>query len=123
MHCLLCLEEGLARKTKEERGTLALRIAQLAPRVLVVPPAEIRAAMTRAAVGGPDIATALATDERRRVLREWLARLAELGQHSIPTVAGDLQAALRAPPSRPAGDPIWCEAVRGLTDQLASEWN
>jgi len=123
MHCLLCLEEGLARKTKEERGTLALRIAQLAPRVLVVPHAEIRAAMTRAAVGGPDIATALATDERRRVLREWLVRLAELGKHSIPTVAEDLAAALRAPPSPPAGDPIWCEAVRGLTDKLAIEWN
>lgn len=123
MHCLLCLEEGLAKRTKEERATLALRVAQLAPRVLVVPQSELRAATARAAVGGPDVATALATDERRRTVREWLARLAELGEHSIPTVAGELVAALRVPHARPADDPLWCEAVRGLTAELGAERN
>ena len=123
MHCLLCLEEGLAAKPVEERGTVALRVARLARRVLDVPPSEIRAALAGDAVGGLDTATALATDERRRTVREWLARLAELGEHSIPTIAADLSAALRVASARPADDPIWCEAVRGLTADLAADWN
>lgn len=123
MHCLLCLEEGLAARPKGERGQIALRVAQLARRVLDVPPAEIRAAVAAASAGGPDVAVALATDERRRSVREWLGRLAELGRCSIPKVAEELEAAVRAPRPEPADDPIWREAVLGITAQLAPEWN
>jgi hypothetical protein len=123
MHCLLCLEDGLAAKPPEERGGAALQVARLARRVLAVPPAEIRAAVAGAAVGGPDVATILATDERRRVVRDWLGRLAELGTHSIPTISEELSAAIHVATREPAEDPIWCEAVRGITAELDAEWN
>ena len=123
MHCLLCLEEGLAAKPPEERGRAALQVARLARRVLAVPPEEIRAAVADAAVGGLDVATILATDERRRTVRDWLGRLAELGARSIPTISEELGTAVQGSTREPAEDPIWCEAVRGITAGLDAEWN
>jgi hypothetical protein len=123
MHCLLCLEEGVARAPVDERRRRSLGVAQLACRVLDVPTSEVRAALATAAVRGTDVALVLATDDRRRVLREWLARLAELGAQSIPTVAEELRAAVRDPPGDVAGDAVWREAVRGLTQRLAADWN
>jgi len=123
MHCLLCLEEGVAAASGGKRRGLALRVAQLARRVLEVPTEEIRAAVAASAVGGPEVTVALATDARRRLVRDWLAQLAELGKWSIPTVAEELEAALREPPAEPAVDPVWREAVAGLTDGFAAERN
>jgi hypothetical protein len=57
------------------------------------------------------------------VVRQWLARLAELGAYSIPTVAEVLAAAVTDVPVDAANDPVWREAVIGLTAELAVEWN
>jgi len=50
MHCLLCLEEHAAAAPVAERTRLALRVAQLARRVLDVPSTEVSAALSVAAV-------------------------------------------------------------------------
>jgi hypothetical protein len=123
MHCLLCLEEHVAAAPVAERTRLALRVAQLARRVLDVPSTEVSAALSVAAVQRGDVAVALATDQRRSVVRQWLARLAELGAYSIPTVAEVLAAAVTDVPVDAANDPVWREAVIGLTAELAVEWN
>jgi hypothetical protein len=123
MHCLLCLEEHVAAAPAEQRHGLALRVAQLARRILDVPASEVRAALAKASIGDADLAVLLATHDRRRTVHEWLSRLAELGTYSIPTVAEELAAAVRDPPVDAAGDAVWREAVVGLTDGLAAEWN
>jgi len=125
VHCILCVEELLRANPPSERRALVLRLARCASRAAAVPQAELRAAVAGAALGkGPeDSAAVVATDARRRAVRQWLLRLADLGSRSVPTVAAELRV-LAADPLPPADqDLVWRETVAGLVAQLVEPWN
>jgi hypothetical protein len=125
VHCILCVEERLWRTPPEERAAVALRVARCASRIADVPQEELRAALVKGALGSEDrnAAVAVATDARRETVREWLRRLAELGEKSVPTLAGELRT-LAAVPLPPADDDVvWRETVAGLVEGLVEPWN
>jgi hypothetical protein len=126
IHCILCLQEALTASAPDERRTVALRVARMARRAASVPEAELRAAVATASfvTGQGDTAVVLATDERRRAVRAWLLRLAELGSTSIPALAAELHALVTEPfPAAADDDEIWHETVAGLIGALDASWN
>jgi hypothetical protein len=125
VHCLLCVEEGLWTTPSRQRRAKALRVARIASRAAAVPEAELRAAVTTAAFArGPgDAAAALASDDRRRAVRVWLRRIAELGSTSVPTLAAELLALADEAVPRVEADDVWHETVAGLIAQLGVPWN
>jgi hypothetical protein len=125
IHCLLCVEEMLAASPPSDRRALALRVARIARRAAAVPEAELRAAVATATfvIERGDAAVALATDERRRAVRAWLQRIAELGSTSVPTLAAQLRALVAEPFPPAADDELWHETVAGLISGLVEPWN
>ena len=125
VHCLLCVEEGLSRTPPEERRANALRTARIARRAAAVPEAELRAAVTTAALrsGHADVAVALATDDRREAVRAWLLRIAELGSRSVPRLSGELLELASQPARSAEEDDVWHETVAGLIGRLGDPWN
>jgi hypothetical protein len=125
VHCILCVEEGLWRTPPEERAAVALRVARCASRIADVPQEELRAALVAGALGSEhgNAAVALATDARRGAVREWLRRLAELGEKSVPTLAGELRTLAAGPLPPVDADAVWRETVAGLVDGLVEPWN
>jgi hypothetical protein len=115
----------LAASPPSDRRALALRVARIARRAAAVPEAELRAAVATATfvIERGDAAVALATDERRRAVRAWLQRIAELGSTSVPTLAAELRALVAEPFPPAAGDELWHETVAGLISRLVEPWN
>lgn len=124
VHCLLCVEEGLATVPEAERPWRALRVAQIAGRCAGIPLDECRRAFAAAALSSSSSpALALATDERRVAVRDRLRNLAELGRDSVPALSGALRELLDGPLPPVADDAIWHEVVAGLAEQLRAPLN
>jgi hypothetical protein len=125
IHCILCVQDVLTASAPCNRRSVALRVARMAQRAAAVPDAELRAAVATASFvsGRGDVAVVLATDERRRAVRVWLLRLAELGSTSIPTLAAELRALVDEPFPAVADDELWHETVAGLIGGLDTAWN
>jgi hypothetical protein len=125
VHCLLCVEELLRATPPSERRAVALRLSRMASRAAAVPESEVRLAVAEATLGkGPrDAASVVATDDRRRAVREWLLRLAELGSTSVPTLAAELHALVAGPLPPIQQDDVWRETVAGLISGLIEPWN
>jgi hypothetical protein len=124
-HCLLCVEERLTATPQSERRPVALRVARIAGRVVDVAPTDLRSAIAAVAADPArgDVAAVLATDDRRRAVRSWLENLAQLGVESVPTLSAELGAVVRGPLPAVGDDHAWREAIFGLTETLAAEWN
>jgi hypothetical protein len=122
---MLCVEDLLRATPPGERRPLALRVARIASRAAAVPETELRAAVTKAALGqGPeDTATVVATDARRQAVREWLLRLTDLGSRSVPTLAAALHPLVSGPLPPAPQDEVWRETVAGLIGRLVEPWN
>jgi hypothetical protein len=116
--CLLCVEERLGRTDAAERPEVARQVARIAIRAAGVPEDELRAAVALAAVGGPSTALAVATDERRRAVRAWLGRLAELGVKTAPNLSAELRALVAGPLPVVEADDVWPETVAGLSEAV-----
>jgi hypothetical protein len=125
VHCILCVEERLWVTPPEERAAAALRVARCASRVAAVPQEELRTALVSGALGSEpgNAAVAVATDARREAVRGWLRRLAELGETSVPTLAGELRLLADGPLPPVDDDAVWREAVSGLIAGLVEPWN
>jgi hypothetical protein len=124
MHCLLCVEDGLAAAPEAERPRRALCVASVAGRAASIPEGELHRAFAAGAVSPfPSPAFALATDERRLAVRDWLRNLAELGRDSVPTLSEALRGLVAGPLPRVADDAIWHEAVAGLAEQFRAPLN
>jgi hypothetical protein len=122
--CLLCVEELLGRADAAERPQIARRVARIAVRAAAVPEEELRAAVAVVAVGGvASTALAVATDERRRAVRAWLGRLAELGVTTAPNLSGELHALVDGPLPAAEHDDVWRETIAGLTEAVGHPWN
>ena len=118
VHCLACVEEGIAAAgSVPARRRLALSVARIATRAASVPHDEVRAAV---AAGGA-VAQALATDERRLAVRSWLRSLADLGLSSMPGLSEALREVIGGPLPPIRSDEVWAEAVVGLIDALPSD--
>ena len=122
------LERELAELPVEDRpahAVLAARGAYVAARI---PPNELRAAITRAALcmpagdaeaGAALVARGLATERRRQAVHEWVAQLAEGSRDHVPLLAAALEAIARSALSLdPVDDPIWVQACVGMTLEL-----
>jgi hypothetical protein len=123
VYCLLCVHDQLVRAPAGDRRHLARTVARIATRAAAVPADEVRAAVSSAAVHGGDAALALATDERRRAVRAWLGRLAELGAESVGAHALELRALAAEPLPAAVDDEVWRETVAGLAERSAPGWN
>jgi hypothetical protein len=125
VHCILCVEERLRRTPPEERAAVALRVARCASRIAAVTQEELRAALVAGALGSEpgNAAVAVATDARREAVRAWLRRLAELGEKSVPTLAGELRMLAEGPLPPVDDDAVWRETVAGLVARLVEPWN
>ena len=112
----------------QERPWRAAFAARGAASVTGIPPNEIRAAVTRAAVAAQRgaaaaaalvIARGLATPTRRAAARDWVRALADGSREHVPALAAELLALAASPlPADPADDPIWVQACIGLTLEL-----
>jgi hypothetical protein len=122
--CLLCVEEMLGRADAAERPQIARQVARIAVRAAAVPEEELRAAVAVVAVGGvASTALAVATDERRRAVRAWLGRLAELGVTTAPNLSAELHALVDGPLPAAEDDDVWRETIAGLSEAVGHPWN
>ncbi len=122
--CLLCIEERLGRTEAAHRPQIARQVARIAVRAAAVSEDELRAAVAVAAVGGEaSTALAVATDERRRAVRTWLGRLAELGATTAPNLSTELRALVDGPLPLAEDDDVWRDTVAGLTEAVGHPWN
>ena len=120
IHCILCVDERILHAaTADERRSAALTVARIAGHAARIPHAEIRIAVVASAHHGETcVASALATDERRRAVRIWLHGITELARGSMTRLADAVHELLDEPwPSSPADDELWQEAVRGLVEE------
>ena len=122
-HCLMCVEDHLNAVEPVARRTLAAQVARICTREAALSAEEVRAAITAAALSGRDVATAFASDDRRRAVRARLRTLAELGRNSVPTLAAELLALTEEPLPAAAKDELWREAVAAVAEGLGQEWN
>jgi hypothetical protein len=114
--CVCCIDETLPRMPPEERRALARRVVLVARRNAAVPGEEIRASFVGARFQPP--VRSLATDERRRAVRERLGRIGRLARTSMPLLAAELEAiGAEELPERPEDDDVWAE----LCDLLLRE--
>jgi hypothetical protein len=116
--CVLCIDEALPRTPTDDRRALARSVALVARRNAAVPEDEVRAALLGAAFRPPVLR--LATAQRRRAVRQRLARIGRLGRTSLPNLASELEAiGAESLPEEAANDDIWEEVCRYLLADVA----
>jgi hypothetical protein len=116
--CVHCIDEALARIPPGERRPCARQVAVVARRNVAVSDEEARAALVAGASQRPEVR--LATDERRRAIRERLVRVGRLGRGSLPHLSEELEAIGAEPvPERPEDDDVWQEVVACLLADVA----
>lgn len=115
LFCLHCLEEHIGKAPPGERRAIALQAAIVARRDAAVPRNRLQ----------PYVATRgrrdeLGTTARRRAVRRRLARIADFGRASMPTLAAELAAIAEEPlPGDPAADDVWQAVLTHLLAEVA----
>ena len=98
-------------------------MARVARRNAGIPEEEVRAARIAARFRSP--VETLATDERRRAVRERLGRIGRLARTSMPLLAAELETiGAERLPKQPEDDDVWVELCQLLLrEEARPDWN
>jgi hypothetical protein len=114
LFCLCCIDEAIAQAPPAERRGHARQVAVVGVRDANVPSDELQAAFAASTPGR------LATDERRRAVRQRLGRLGRYGRESLRSLAFELEQIAAEPlPEDPAQDDVWEVVAHALLAELA----
>lgn len=113
--CLCCIDEAVANAHQGARREVALQAAVVARRNVGAGRNEIQEALA-----GWSPVEHLATDARRKAVRQRLGRLGHLGRESISRLANELRVVGNEPlPMRPQDDDVWCAVCTALLADVA----
>ena len=115
--CTCCIDEALQHVPADLRREFARGVAIVAVRNVNFSDEELRVAARL--VPADDAVGRLATPDRRRAVRERLARIGRFARTSMPDLACELEAIGREPPpQRPEEDDVWRELCEFVLDRV-----